>query len=106
MYAVVRTGGKQYSVHKGDVLRVEKLDAPVGSSLILEEVLAVGAEGGAITVGRPFVQGAQVRAQVQRHGKGDKIVIIKLRRRKTYRRRRGHRQPFTELVIDEIVLPS
>lgn len=103
MYAVVRTGGKQYRVQKGDVLRVEKIEADEGGTLTLDEVLMVGTDTGEVQVGRPLVDGARVRAQVRRHGKGEKILIIKLRRRKTYRRRRGHRQPFTEIVIDEIV---
>lgn len=103
MYAVVRTGGKQYRVQEGDVLRVEKLEAAEGSALTLDEVLMLGAEGEEPRFGQPLVQGAAVRVQVRRHGKGEKIKIIKLRRRKHYRRRRGHRQQYTEIVVEAIV---
>ncbi len=103
MYAVVRTGGKQYRVQQGDVLRVEKIEADEGSAFTLEEVLMLGTDSGELLVGRPLVEGATVRVQVRRHGKGEKVTIIKLRRRKHYRRRRGHRQPFTEIVVDAIV---
>jgi len=103
MYAVVRTGGKQYRVQEGDVLRVEKLEAEEGATCTLGEVLMLGIDGGELRVGRPWVEGAQVRVQIRRHGKGEKVTIVKLRRRKHYRRRRGHRQPFTEIVVQTIV---
>jgi large subunit ribosomal protein L21 len=103
MYAVVRTGGKQYRVQEGDVLRVEKLEAEEGATCTLGEVLMLGTDGGELRVGRPLVEGAQVRVQIRRHGKGEKVTIVKLRRRKHYRRRRGHRQLFTEVVVQTIV---
>jgi len=101
MYAVIKTGGKQYRVATGDKVRVEKLAADVGAQLVLGEVLLVG-EGETVTVGAPLVQGAQVTATVVSHGKGDKVHIFKMRRRKHYRKSQGHRQSFTELKIDAI----
>jgi large subunit ribosomal protein L21 len=102
MYAVIRTGGKQYRVAPGDTLRVESLVAEPGAQLSLGEVLLV-AEGDTITVGTPLVAGARVTATVQGHGRGDKIRIVKFRRRKHYRRRQGHRQHYTLVHIDGIV---
>ncbi|RME86078.1 MAG: 50S ribosomal protein L21 [Zetaproteobacteria bacterium] len=96
MYAVIATGGKQYRVRAGDVLRVEKLDAEPGAEIELS-ALAVGGEG-ALRVGDEAA-GAKVRARVRRHAKGRKIIVFKRKRRKNYRRTRGHRQWFTELEI-------
>ena len=101
MYAVIRTGGKQYRVSAGQSLRVEKLDAEAGSELVLSEVLLVG-EGDEVKIGTPFVPGATVKATVVGQGKGDKVRIFKLRRRKHYRKTLGHRQPYTEIRIDSI----
>jgi large subunit ribosomal protein L21 len=98
MYAVIRSGGKQYKVKEGDVIRVEKLDAPEGETISLTDVLMVG-EGDSVTVGTPLVEGASVKATVKAHGRGEKIRIIKKRRRKHYRKQGGHRQSFTELTI-------
>src|SRR5712692_10710313 len=91
MYAVVRTGGKQYRVSAGEKLRVEKLPAAVGSELVLEEVLVVG-DGAALKVGTPVVTGASVKAKIISHGLGEKAMTFKLRRRKNSKRHRGHRQ--------------
>jgi len=102
MYAVIRTGGKQYRVAPGDTLRVELLAAEAGSQVSLGDVLLV-AEGENITVGTPTVANARVNATVQQHGRGEKILIIKFRRRKHYRRRQGHRQHYTLVRIDEIL---
>jgi large subunit ribosomal protein L21 len=101
MYAVVRTGGKQYRVSTGEKLRIEKLAVDVGSELVLDEVLLVG-EGQALQVGTPIVQGASVKAKVLAHGLGDKVMIFKMRRRKNSRRLRGHRQAYTEIEVTGI----
>ena len=101
MYAVIRTGGKQYRVAAGDKLRVEKLAAEVGAQVMLEQVLALG-EGESLKVGAPLVAGAAVKATVLGHGLGDKVQIFKLRRRKHYKKSQGHRQPYTEIEITGI----
>jgi large subunit ribosomal protein L21 len=102
MYAVIKTGGKQYRVAPGESLKVESIEAEVGATISLVEVLMV-ANGDAITVGSPTVAGAVVKAEVVAHGRGDKIRIIKHRRRKHYHKEQGHRQNFTALKIMEIV---
>jgi large subunit ribosomal protein L21 len=101
MFAVIKTGGKQYRVAAGDKVRVEKLPADVGSEVVLDQVLMVG-EGGAVKVGAPLVAGAAVKATVVGHGKGDKVSIFKLRRRKHYKKSQGHRQQYTEIQITGI----
>ncbi|MCH9829772.1 MAG: 50S ribosomal protein L21 [Gammaproteobacteria bacterium] len=102
MYAVIKTGGKQYKVASGEKLRVELLTAEVGSTISFDEVLMVG-EGESAKVGAPHVADAAVRAEVLSHGRGDKVRIVKHRRRKHYHREQGHRQHFTEVKITEIV---
>ena len=101
MYAVIRTGGKQYKVAKDDVIVVEKLDAEPGAAITLGDVLMVGGDAG-ITVGKPTVAGATVTAEVVAQGKGEKVIIFKKKRRHNYRRKRGHRQPQTTLKITGI----
>ena len=101
MYAVIVTGGKQYRVSEGDVIRVETLPAEAGASVELDKVLMVG-EGDNVKVGQPFVSGSKVTAVVQTHGRGDKVKIVKFRRRKHYEKVTGHRQNFTELKITGI----
>lgn len=103
MYAIVRTGGKQYQVSSGDQVRVEKLPGSVGEKLELEEVLLVENEG-AITVGQPVVDGAKVVATIAEQGKHRKIKVFKKKRRKGYRLLKGHRQAYTALKIEEIAL--
>ena len=100
MYAVIKTGGKQYRVSEGDTLRVEKLDGEVGSKLELGEVLMVG--GDKVAVGSPTVKGAKVTAEITAQDRAKKIVVFKMKRRKNYRRKQGHRQPFTEIRITGI----
>ncbi len=100
MYAIVETGGKQYRVSEGETLRVDRVDAEEGAELTLDKVLMVGGEQ--VAVGTPYVQGAAVKAQVVRHGRDRKIIVFKMKRRKNYRRKRGHRQAFTELRILEV----
>jgi large subunit ribosomal protein L21 len=100
MYAVIHTGGKQYRVSEGDTLRVEKLPGEVGSSLEFGEVLMLG--GDKVAVGRPFVGGAKVEAQIVAQDRARKIIVFKMKRRKKYRRKAGHRQPYTEIKITGI----
>jgi len=101
MYAVIRTGGKQYRVAPGDVITVEKLAGAAGDTVALTEVLAIG-EGAEIDIGAPLLAGATVAAEVLEQGKADKILVFKKKRRKNYRRLRGHRQLQTRLKITEI----
>ena len=100
MYAVIKTGGKQYRVNEGDRLRVEKLEGAVGDFVELSEVLMLGGE--TVSIGMPLVSGAKVSAQIVGQGLGKKIIVFKMRRRKRYRRKNGHRQPFTELKVTAI----
>ena len=101
MYAVIRTGGKQYRVSQGDTLRIETLDANAGDSIEFDQVLMVG-EGESVKIGTPLVEGSKVTATVKAHGRGDKVEIIKFRRRKHHMKRMGHRQNFTEVEITGI----
>ncbi len=105
MYAVIKTGGKQYKVVTGDKLKIEQLDAEVGQVITIDQVLAVGA-GAELTVGTPIVVGASVLATVLSHGRHDKVRIFKMRRRKHYQKRQGHRQNYTEVFVGEIVSAS
>jgi large subunit ribosomal protein L21 len=102
MYAVVKTGGKQYKVAPGEKLKVETLPADVGAEVVLDQVLMV-AEGENVRLGKPVVSGAAVKATVVAHGRHDKVRIFKMRRRKHYQKHQGHRQNYTELRIDSIV---
>ncbi len=101
MYAVIATGGKQYKVQEGDVIYVEKLTGEVDSTVELTSVLAVGKEDG-LVVGKPVVEGANVVAKVLGQGKAKKIIVFKYKRKKDYRRKQGHRQPYTKLQIEKI----
>ena len=101
MYAVIKTGGKQYRVASGEKIKVEQIAADVGQEIVIDQVLAVG-NGAEIKVGTPLVSGATVTATVVAHGKHDKVRIFKMRRRKHYQKRQGHRQQFTELQIGAI----
>jgi large subunit ribosomal protein L21 len=102
MYAVIKTGGKQYRVAPGEKLKVEQIPAEVGAEVVLDQVLMVG-DGESVRVGQPVVAGASVTATVLAHGRGDKIQIFKMRRRKHYQKHQGHRQGYTEIKIDGIV---
>jgi large subunit ribosomal protein L21 len=102
MYAVIKAGGKQYKVTPGEKLRLETISAEVGSQVTLDQVLMVG-DGDNVRLGQPTVAGATVQATVVGHGRGPKVEIFKMRRRKNYHRNQGHRQAFTELKIDGIV---
>lgn len=100
MYAVIRTGGKQYRVAEGDLLRVEKLDAEQGAAITFDQVLMLGGE--TVSVGTPVVAGGEVTAEVVSHGRSRKVDVVKFRRRKNYLRRHGHRQNYTEVRITGI----
>ena len=101
MYAIIKTGGKQYRVAAGEKLKVERLGADVGSELLIDQVLLVGA-GDDVKIGTPLVAGASVKAKVLAHGRGEKVGIFKMRRRKHYDKQQGHRQGYTELEITGI----
>ena len=101
MYAVVKTGGKQYKVAPGEKLKIEQIPADVGAEVTLDQVLMIG-DGDNVRLGQPTVSGASVKAKVVAHGRGEKVSIFKMRRRKNYRKHQGHRQNYTELLIDSI----
>ncbi|HHU48364.1 MAG: 50S ribosomal protein L21 [Caldicoprobacterales bacterium] len=101
MYAVIKAGGKQYKVQEGDIIRVEKLDAEEGSTVQFNEVLALSNDNG-LKVGTPLVEGAAVEASVMGHGKGKKIIVFKYKPKKNYRKKQGHRQPYTQVQITKI----
>jgi large subunit ribosomal protein L21 len=101
MYAVIATGGKQYRVEKGGIVRIEMLSAKPGDTVTFDQVLLI-AEGDKINVGAPLLKGGKVLATVESHGKGQKVSIVKFRRRKHYMRMKGHRQPYTEVRVTEI----
>jgi len=101
MYAVIKTGGKQYRVKPGEQVRIELLTAEVGAAISFDDVLMIG-EGDASKVGTPLLDGAKVKATVVSHGRGEKVRIFKMRRRKHFQKTQGHRQGYTEVRIDEI----
>ena len=102
-YAIIRTGGFQYRAEPGKTIRVPTLDADVGSTVTFDEVL-LGSDGNTVHAGAPLVAGARVTGEVVRHGKGEKIVVFKFKRRKNYARKQGHRQGYTEVRIKDITL--
>ena len=101
MYAVIKTGGKQYKVAPGEKLKVEQIPADVGAEVIIDQVLMVG-DGDSVRLGQPIVAGATVKATVVAHGRHDKVRIFKMRKRKHYQKRQGHRQNFTEIRISAV----
>ena len=101
MYAVIKTGGKQYSVSEGDILNVEKLAGEVGESIVFDTVLTV-VNDGEVMIGKPVVEGAKVTAKVLAQGKEKKVLVFKYKAKSNYRRRQGHRQPFTKVRIESI----
>ena len=101
MYAVIKSGGKQHRVEPGEVLDLEKLEAETGETISFDEVMMIG-DGEDIKIGAPYVEGGKVTAEVVKHGRGDKVTIIKFHRRKHYRRQAGHRQWFTKVKITDI----
>ena len=104
MYAVIQAGGRQYKVVEGDTIAVDFFEAPEGANVTFDQVLMTGGE--TTTIGTPTVEGASVEATVVGHGKADKIIVFKMKRRKNYRRRNGHRQQYTDLKIDGILAPN
>ena len=101
MYAVIKTGGKQHKVAEGEILKVEKLKASKGEPIDITDVLLIEKDG-EVTLGSPFIEGAKVTAKILRHGKEDKVTIIKMKRRKDYRKKQGHRQNYSEIQIEQI----
>jgi len=101
MYAVIKTGGKQYRVVEGETLKIETVDGEVGSAIVLDKVLMIGA-GEKSSVGRPLLEGASVKATIVANGRHKKVTIFKMRRRKHYQKHQGHRQNYTEIRIDGI----
>jgi large subunit ribosomal protein L21 len=101
MYAIIETGGKQYRVQEGDVLFIEKLNVEAGDAVDFDKVLAVS-NGEELTIGSPIVEGAKVSATVEKNGKGKKVIIYKYKAKKDYRKKQGHRQPYTKVVINKI----
>jgi large subunit ribosomal protein L21 len=105
IYAIIETGGKQYKVAEGQTIDVELLGAEVGSTVEMDKVLLI-ADGDSITSGKPVIEGARVLAMVQKNGKGDKVIVFKYKPKTRYRRKNGHRQPFTTISIDKILPPG
>jgi large subunit ribosomal protein L21 len=101
MYAIIESGGKQYKVAVGDTIYVEKIDQATGESVVFDNVLAVSKED-QLTIGSPFVQGAKVKADVVKQGKGKKIIVYKYKPKKSYHKKQGHRQPYTQLTVTAI----
>lgn len=101
MYAVIKTGGKQYRVTEGETLKIETVDGDVGSAIVLDKVLMVG-NGDKLSMGKPLLAGASVKATIVSNGRHDKVRIFKMRRRKHYQKHQGHRQNYTEIRIDGI----
>lgn len=101
MYAIIETGGKQYKVQAGDVIFVEKLSANEGDTVTFDRVLAVSNDNG-LTTGTPIVSGASVTGKVEQHVKGEKIIVFKYKPKKNYKRKQGHRQPYTKVTIENI----
>lgn len=101
MYAVIETGGKQYRVQEGDEFRIEKLDGQVGDNVVFDEVLVVSDDNG-VKVGKPVIEGAKVEAEILDNGKAKKVIAFKYKPKKGYRKKKGHRQPFTKVKINSI----
>lgn len=104
MYAIIETGGKQYKVEKDQILHVENLNIEEGGEVVFDKVLLVSGDDGAITVGKPYVKGATVKASVLKNGKSKKIIVFKYKAKKNQRKKRGHRQPFTRVEIKELAI--
>ena len=103
MYAIITSGNKQYKVHEGDIITVEKLSIEAGTAYSFTQVLAVGGDDEGLSIGSPYVPGAKVSASVIGNGKEKKVVIYKYKAKKGFHKKKGHRQPFTKLKIDEII---
>jgi len=101
MFAIIETGGKQYKVQEGDVLFIEKLQAVEGDNVTFDRVIALGKSDGFVA-GTPVVEGASVSAKVEKHVKGEKVIVFKYKPKKNYRKKQGHRQPYTKVIIEKI----
>lgn len=101
MYAVVASGGKQYKVEEGEILRVEKLPGEVGAAVLFDRVLLFS-DGQNVSVGKPYLENAKVQGRIMEQGKGEKVLVFKYKRRKRYRRKQGHRQSYTAIRVDQI----
>ena len=101
MYAIIETGGKQFKVAEGDVLKVELLHAEAGETVEIDKVLLVNKDG-QLTVGKPYVEGAKVTLKVEENGKGKKIIVFKYKAKKNYRKKKGHRQPYTKVTVEKM----
>lgn len=101
MYAIIETGGKQYKVEEGSVIYIEKLDSAEGDQVTFDRVLAVSGKDG-MKAGEPFVAGATVTGKIEKHGRGQKIIVFKYKPKKNYRKKQGHRQPYTKVTIEKI----
>jgi large subunit ribosomal protein L21 len=101
VYAIIETGGKQYRVSEGDVLQIELIEAQAGDVVLADKVLAISGENG-LKVGTPVVEGAKVSLKVNEHGRGEKIIVFKYKAKKNYRKKQGHRQPYTEVLVEKI----
>jgi len=104
MYAIIKTGGKQYRVNEGGILKIEKIAGEKGDKVTFSEVLLVSGDDGDVKVGNPVVANATVTAEILEQGKEKKVVVFKYKKRKNYRRKQGHRQPFTKIKVDQIVV--
>jgi large subunit ribosomal protein L21 len=101
MYAIVKTGGKQYKIHEGDIIRIEKIDGNIGNPISFDQVLMFS-DGENTSIGQPILDNVTVKGHIVEQGKGNKIIVFKYKRRKRYRRKQGHRQQFTAIKIDQI----
>ncbi|MGD8981920.1 MAG: 50S ribosomal protein L21 [Desulfobacterales bacterium] len=101
MYAIVKTGGKQYKIHEGDIIRIEKIDGNIGNPISFDQVLMFS-DGENTSIGQPILDNVTVKGHIVEQGKGKKIIVFKYKRRKRYRRKQGHRQQFTAIKIDQI----
>ncbi len=102
MYALIQTGGKQYKVSEGTIVKIEKVDGEAGGNIVLDQVLMINDENGGIKIGSPLLENATVTAKILEQGRDKKIIVYKYKKRKNYRRKKGHRQPFTRLLIEKI----
>ncbi|MDO9534850.1 MAG: 50S ribosomal protein L21 [Bacillota bacterium] len=103
MYAIIESGGKQFKVSEGSIVKVEKLEAEIGTDVVFDRILAIRDEDeNGMEIGTPYLKGAKVTAKVLSHGKGKKIIVFKFKPKKNYRKKQGHRQPFTQLIIQKI----
>lgn len=102
MYALIQTGGKQYKVSEGTIVKIEKVDGEAGGNIVLDQVLMINDENGGIKIGSPLLENATVTGKILEQGRDKKIIVYKYKKRKNYRRKKGHRQPFTRLLIEKI----